>query len=214
MSLRIVLHAEGPGETRGAFSLPPAPGSVLSEDGLGPGHLLVRRVAEAARGVPAEAIAFLAPLRSSRGVVVRGSMLLERTTLRQLLTWPSADRRPDVAIVLVDADGDPADRRALLQSHVVGITLPTVLAIAVQEFESWLISDQRALNAVAGAGTARPPHVEDMKPREAKTLLAGLANHQDAHGARCGLARTLDLDVLCRESASFARFAADLRGSG
>jgi hypothetical protein len=96
----------------------------------------------------------------------------------------------------------------------VGITLPTVLAIAVQEFESWLISDQPALNAAAGASTPRPPRVEDMKPREAKTLLAGLlANHEDAHGARCGLARTLDLEVLGRESASFARFVADLRSS-
>jgi hypothetical protein len=53
-----------------------------------------------------------------------------------------------------------------------------------------------------------------MRPREAKTLLAGLlANHEDAHGARCGLARTLDLEVLGRESASFARFVADLRSS-
>jgi hypothetical protein len=42
-TLRVVLYAEGAGETRGAVSLLPAPGEVLGEEWLGPGHLLIRR---------------------------------------------------------------------------------------------------------------------------------------------------------------------------
>jgi hypothetical protein len=211
MSLRIVLNAEGAGETRGAFAMPPSPGSALSEEHLGPGHLLVRRLVEVARGVPANAVSFLAPPRSGRGIVVRGSMLLDRTMLRQLLQWPLVQHRPDVAIVLVDADGDPK-RRALLESHVEGIKTPTIIAVAVQEFESWLITDQRALNAVVGASTARPSRVEELKRREAKELLSShLAEHADAHAGRCTLARTIDLELLTRESESFARFVEDLR---
>jgi hypothetical protein len=211
MSLRIVLNAEGPGETRGALSLGAAPGSPLSEDELGPGHLLVRRVVAMTRAVPEEAISFLAPLRSGRGQVVRGSGLLNRTTLRQLHQWPMPDRRPDLSIVLVDADGQ-ADRRTVLASHLEGVTLPAVIAVAVQEFESWLISDQGALNATVGSSTERPPAVESLKPRVAKALLADLlAKHEEPHAARCTIARTTDLALLERESSSFARFVLDCR---
>jgi hypothetical protein len=124
--------------------------------------------------------------------------------------WPSAHRRPNVAVLLVDADGDNT-RRASLAKHVEGISLTTVIAIAVQEFESWLLGDQAALNRVAGQVFPRPPAVEQMKPGDAKSRLAAcLASGHDAHAARREIAHGLELVTLARECASFGQFVGDM----
>jgi hypothetical protein len=95
-------------ETSGDIGLPPAPGTPLAEENLGAGHILVRRCLELARNIPAPAIRFEGPLRDRRGNVVRGAALLKRETLRQLLSWPLAHKRPDLVIILVDCDEDEA----------------------------------------------------------------------------------------------------------
>ncbi len=103
--MRVVLYAEGSGEAAGTTTLPPLPGAPLNEAEIGAGHVLLRRCLERERKIPAAAIQFLGPLRF-RGAVARGSTLRTKQALRQLLTWPSASRRPDLAVVLVDAENE------------------------------------------------------------------------------------------------------------
>jgi hypothetical protein len=93
MSLRVVLYAEGGGETGGAGP-PPAPCTPLQEGDLGAGHILLRRCLEVAKKLPAAAVHFEAPLRTRRATVARGTALLDKQTLRQLFTWPLAETRP------------------------------------------------------------------------------------------------------------------------
>src|SRR5690348_4793988 len=100
--LRVVVYAEGPG---GGFrGLPPEPGRPLTSEWLGAAHVFVRRCLET-EGIPSGAIRFDSPLRT-RGRIARGGDLEHAPTLRRLLTWIDAALRPDLAVVLTDADGD------------------------------------------------------------------------------------------------------------
>src|SRR5947209_6964249 len=112
-AIRVVLYAEGSGETRGELALPLRPADTLVEEMLGPAHLLARRALSAAKSVPENAIRFEQPLRTRRGRIARGSMLHDAQTLRELMTWGAPQRRPDLALVLVDCDGDPGRKTRL-----------------------------------------------------------------------------------------------------
>lgn len=213
VALRIVLYVEGPGESSGDISLLPAPGEELDESHLGAAHRLIQRCAADLSSAPEDAIRFLSPLRLRTGRVARGSTFLERQSLRQLLTWPSPNRRPNVAVVLVDADGDTA-RRATLLKHVHDVSVPSVVGVAVQEFESWLIADHGAVASAFAPPPPQPPQIEMMKAREAKGLLDKWTSESSsgatAAQVRMTLARTARLSVLDRLSA-FQQFRSDLR---
>jgi hypothetical protein len=211
VSLRVVLYAEGGNETVGAPGLPPAPGAPLHDDDLGPGHVLVRRCVELARNVPAAAVRFEAPLRNVRGNVARGTALLHRETLRRLLSWPLADRRPDLAVVLVDGDED-AGRRARLHEIVSDLPVSKVVGVAVQEFEAWLLADHAAVRQALGAAQALPSDPEGMARREAKALLVALVGDRSERSMRLTLASLCDLDVVRRRCPAFDVFMRDLRG--
>src|SRR5580704_10360316 len=116
--LRVVLYAEGAGETLGPTSALPAPGRPLEEGMLGGGHVLIRRTLGQARSIPDGEILFESPLRT-RGRVARGSDLIDRRTVRQLLTWPDPNLRPDLVVVLVDRDEDK-QRKNRLVGHLAG----------------------------------------------------------------------------------------------
>jgi hypothetical protein len=113
---------------------------VYREDELGPGHLLVRRSLAAARGRPEGEIYFEEPLRTWRGSVARGSHLHNGRILKKLLTWARPELQPDLAIVLVDCDGD-RQRKPRLTAALQDRVTPHVIGVAVQEFEPWLIAD-------------------------------------------------------------------------
>jgi hypothetical protein len=134
---------------------------------------------------------------------------LVKRTLRQLLSWAKPELQPDLAIVLVDQDGD-ASRRKLLDS--VPTMLPVVLAVSVREFEAWLIADEAALSAAASLDVPRFPAPDRMKPGEAKKHLADVCGRssEDAHAIRSTIARKCDLDAVCRRCRSFDRFCRDL----
>jgi hypothetical protein len=216
MSLRVVLYAEGGNETAGEVGIPPAPGTPLREDNLGSGHILVRRCLELTRNIPAPAVRFEAPLRDRRGNVARGTALLHRETLRQLLTWPLAHRRPELVVVLVDCDEDQS-RRARLEEFVSDVAVPKVIGVAVQEFEAWLIADHAAACQALGAAPTAPRDPERMSRREAKGLLAswmGDRPESSERGIRMTLANLCDLEVVRRRCAAFDHFLRALAPRG
>jgi len=206
---RVVVYAEGPGELSGPdTSRQRAPGTALTEDELGPAHLLVRRCLEHSRALDPHSIQFEEPLRS-RGKLARGSMLHSRTTLRPLLFWADEELRPDLAIVLVDADGQE-ERQAELDSALENLTVEAVAAVAIQEFEAWLIADPEAVKSVLRGPHSPPKPPERLGRRQAKELLqqwcAEHASKQDPAELRRQLVQELNLDTVARACSSFTGF--------
>ena len=106
MPIRVVVYAEGANELYGELVLPIAPRSTLTDEELGAAHALVRRTIESRAPAAAHGIQFEEPLRLVPSLRrPRGSDLLDRKSLRRLLTW-GPHSRPDLAVVLVDEDGD------------------------------------------------------------------------------------------------------------
>ena len=216
MSLRVVLYAEGGNETAGEIGIPPAAGTPLLEDNLGSGHILVRRCLDLTRNIPAAAIRFEGPLRDRRANVARGTALLHKETLRQLLTWPVARMRPDLVVVLVDCDEDKG-RKTRLEELVADLVVSKVIAVAVQEFEAWLIADHAAVCQAFGTTLPPPRDPERMDRREAKALLESWMVHRPEsteRAMRMTLANLCDLDVVRQRCAAFDDFLRALTPRG
>lgn len=211
MTLRVVLLAEGGRETGGEFRISHAPGDALDRDlDWGPAHYLVERAISEARGVPAEAVWFEEPLRTSRGTIARGTQLYDVGSLAMLLRWANAEKRPDLAIVLVDEDGQ-SSRKDELDRVARDVPVATVVAVAVREFEAWLIADAEEVRTLLGS-VQSPSALESLPPREAKDLLIGwvTGNRQDERAIRVSLARSCRLDVVRERCPSFDRFLREL----
>jgi hypothetical protein len=115
-----------------------------------------------------------------------------------------------LAIALVDADGD-SHRRADLLRALEGIVVPHVVAVATQEFESWLIADHEAVRAVFGRGTGDLPDIESMRPREAKDVFTRLVGEgSDEMQARRTLASMSTLAIVAGKCRSFEFLLKDL----
>lgn len=218
MSVRVVLLAEGAGETAGVLTIPPAPGSALVDDQRGPAHALVARAIAHTWNVPAAAVQFEAPLRTGRGTVARGAELLDRGTLRRILSWARPTQRPDLAVILVDAD-DSNDRHTRLVDFTKDLPGQRVFGVAVREFEAWLLADVATFRAVLDQEhTVSSP--ERLDPGAAKLLLnercdASEPDDRKAHrrAARQKLCEHSALDVIARGCPSFAAFLDDLRAA-
>ncbi|MDC0711961.1 DUF4276 family protein [Stigmatella sp. ncwal1] len=206
---RVVVYAEGAGELAGSKNFQRAPGAALTEEELGSAHLLVRRCLEKVRDLDASGIRFEEPLRTGRGKLARGSILHSPATLRPLLLWADPARQPDLAVVLVDADGDDA-RQGLLDSSLQGIPVESVVGVAIQEFETWLLADPNALEEVLRQPVTAPKPPEKLSKRQSKELLHQWceqhARSRDAADLRRDLARQCDLDTLTRQCTAFAQF--------
>lgn len=207
-ALRAVLLAEGNGES--GPNAQRGPGSPIHVEDWGPGHELFARAIAASSSIPREAVQFLEPLRTSRGAIAKGSNLLHRQTLRRLLSYLPAVR-PELAIVLIDADGDTS-RKQLLEGFLEDIPGVRLIAVAIQEFESWLSCDGKTLNAVLSADSGgAPQQPEKLAPGEAKAMLQKLmSNVDDARAARINLARHIDLNVVASRCPGFATCLNDL----
>ncbi len=210
MSLRVALYAEGAAETGHG----PGFGEILGEAELGPAHDLVSRCLTEGGKVPDGAVLFVRPLRL-KGKVARGSDLLAPVSARKLLAWPPRSRAPSFAVVLADADGDPS-RRPFLERVVAGAIVPAVVAVAVQEFEAWLIADHAAVSAATGMPFPTQKSPEEMKPREAKQVLADAIGRarREPQEVRRTIARTAALDVIASRCPAFHRFRAELSARG
>jgi hypothetical protein len=188
-ALRVVVLAEGVAETGGQITLPPSPGTVLWDDVLGPAHFLVRRILESL--TPAH-VNFLQPLRF-RGRLARGSDLHTKKSLRQLLTWLPPATPPDLAIVLVDRDGD-VDRRRTLASYTQGLALTPAIGIAVEAFEAWLLSDSSAIADVLEGATS-PANPAALDARSVKKCLNDLVPGAMRHEKHLSLVAKMRLDL-------------------
>lgn len=210
MSLSVVLYAEGAGETSGTDSRLPPPGEPLADPHLGPAHRLARRAIAQARNVEPAEITFQSALRTRRGRLPRGSDVHDAATVRRLLAFVRVV--PGLAIVLVDADGDPAERRRALGK--IAVAVPWVHAVAVQEFEGWLVSDAPTASRTLGKTLDTPREPDGLARGEAKALWASWTaalDPEERARARSALADQLDLPTLLVRSRSFARFVDDLR---
>ncbi len=211
--IRVVLYAEGAGETGGETRQLPPPGNVLSSDLLGPGHLLLRRcILEGLDDIDGEVL-FEAPLKTGRGQTARGSMLLKEKTLRQLLTWLDPEMRPDLAVVLVDQDEDNK-RKSRLEKYMTRLPSMPILSVAVQEFESWLVADHSCVAEILDHNIQPPRNPENMRRREAKQLLKGWIKQSgtalEDDEVRRRIARQCDLATVARTCRAFDVFLKDL----
>ena len=130
--------------------------------------------------------------------------------LEPLTVFVGANASGKSGIVLVDEDGEPS-RRNQLRQDTESLPLPRVIAVAVREFESWLIADSAALAKVL-AVTDTQRAAENMRAGDAKELLArwiatATGSASDRRGRRLDLARTASLDALA-ELRAFAAFLA------
>lgn len=168
--------------------------------------------------VPEAAVQFEAPLRTVRGTVARGAELLDRGTLRRILSWARPTQRPDLAVILVDADGTH-DRRARLAEYTADLPGRRVIGVAVQEFEVWLLADGAALRDALDREVAVSAP-ERLDPGAAKARLNERCDKvapddRKAHrrAARQTLCEHAALDVVARACPSFGAFLDDLRAA-
>jgi hypothetical protein len=213
MSLRVVVLAEGSKET-GALAVRPAPGVALGSEELGAAHVLIRRCLVASSRMPEAAIHFQEPLRLASGSVARGASLRNREALRKLLAYPPRGNRPDLAILLVDADGDP-DRRRELEAWTWDAIVVPVVAVPIQEFEAWLVADHVAVARAVHLEFPTPMAPEAMEPGVAKRLLEARIGEAgaDPQQVRRTIADSADLERIADRAPSFQRFRADLAAS-
>ncbi len=189
---RVVVYAEGAGELAGRdLSRQRAPGSPLTELELGAAHLLVRRCLERSRALDPQ------------------SILHSRATLRPLLFWADEELRPDLAIVLADADGKE-ERQAELDSALEALTVEAVAAVAIQEFEAWLLADPDAVKSVFRKPLSPPKPPERLGRCQAKELLQQWseehAGKQEPAELRRQLVQECNLDTVARVCPAFAQF--------
>jgi hypothetical protein len=204
--MRVVLYAEGSLETGLPVGRTAAPGTELTDVELGPAHLLIKRCLRDVGGTSSP-IAFEAPLRIA-GRVARGSDLLVGRSLRRLLTWPARALAPDLAVVLVDGDGDTS-RLATLTSAIEGLSASIVVGVCVHEFESWLAADLTAVRTVSGRDVDELAEPQNIQPGAAKHWLRSLRTETEESAFRRAIAEQCDLDRLRRQR-SFDMFAKDL----
>ena len=215
--MRIVLYAEGAGELLGTISQLPPVGEALRPESWGPAHELIARMKhEPAPASPAE-LRFDSPKRF-RGRLAKGSDLHNERALRELLSWFRPDEQPDLAVVLVDADGDQ-QRANRLRQAVSSLKVPAIVVASIQEFEAWLIADHACVSAVLGSTGPLPGATdapETLAPRAAKALLAqwmeraGCTEASAQRDVRRRIARECSLPTLRDRCRAFATFASEL----
>ena len=214
------MYAEGAGELGGAETRLPAPGEPLSEAHCGAVHRLVLRCIHEQR--PGGTVEFLSPLRTPLGTSVRGSTLRDRPReLLRLMTWIHPQRRPDLAVVFVDQDGDRKLRQTLVAT-LDQVTLPWVLVVPAPEYEAWLLADVATASRVLGVELQEPKDPESMAPGEAKRLFLEWSGRSQRTVDKVSTLRTTRRDArieifetcrleLLRRQRSFEQFERDLR---
>jgi hypothetical protein len=123
-------------------------------------------------------------------------------------------------VVLVDEDGDRS-RKTRLVEHTADLPGTRVIAVAVREFEAWLLADESALREVLDGEVETTTAPEEMPRAEAKRRFGELcdAGRGDAnrkthqHDMRHAVCRSADLEAIARRCQSFSAFLDDLRAA-
>lgn len=186
----------------------------LSEEQLGPAHFLLRRAIASARSLRTSEIVFEEGQRAvigRRPRVPRGSDLLKRRVFRTILSWPTPRGQPDLAVVLVDRDED-SKRASKLRRYCDELRSPVVVAVAVKEFEAWLVADDASVGRVLGTKFPTLAKPETLSVGEAKdSLRAAIARSEiGAMDARRRIATECDLAIVAKRCRSFTRLLKDL----
>jgi hypothetical protein len=117
--------------------------------------------------------------------------------------------RPDIAVVLVDCDGENA-RKSRLDGYVATLPVACVVAVAVQEFEAWLLADTGTVAKATGTSRpfAGPP--ENLQPGAAKRELAEWLSPIDVAEARRRIAAECDLTIVAKTCRSLSELMREL----
>ncbi len=136
----------------------------------------------------------------------------------RLLSRDASDG-PDLALVLVDQDDEPQRKRDL-DAATADLSVTRVIAVAVKEFEAWLLADPDALRDAVGPVDSLPAAPE-APPRagDAKGCLQGLGARcwspvttaHDEHDFRRTIAAACSLAVVANRCPSFGAFRGELR---
>jgi hypothetical protein len=225
---RVVVYCEGVGEgistpddLRGTTAAQGIPGRPIAQELWGTAHLLVARCLEREHQIPFDAIQFEYGLKTERGNDPRGSQLLDKQILRQILSWSEVEGalKPDLVVVFVDSDNEPWQKRLKYINHIlreVKRDFP-VVGVAHRSFEAWLIADQKILNHVLRYIPSRDfGSPEDLEHGVAKELLnrwiqESVITDRSERALRRELARHCDLDKVSGACASFKAFRKALR---
>lgn len=213
--MRVVLYAEGSRELGSAARV--AAGDVIAEDAHGAAHVLLRRCLVA---IGFHDVVFEGPLRPRGARPLKGSDLLVRKNLIRALTWARPEKRPDLAAIFVDADGE-ANRHAKLTAILEERdqrSIAAVVGVAVQEFEAWLVADQPAVHEVVGETFPAAPDPQSMPPGGAKRLLdSWIGRTDDERERHCThrreIAERCDLDRVEKRCRAFGQFRRELRAA-
>lgn len=210
MALRVVLYAEGRGETRGAFGIDPEPGVAIPKDRLGAGHTLLGRALSTLEGIPLGAVVFEGPLRPEGRTVVGSDLLVEKK-LRRLVVGAVGTRTPDLIVFLIDDDGKNRYSGFARMLDELPSPMPRVPAVAVQEFEAWLLADAHAASGAVGRTVDESRELERLSPREAKKILKEWTGDEHGLERRIAIAASCDLSIVRKRCRSYARFENDAR---
>jgi hypothetical protein len=122
-------------------------------------------------------------------------------------------RPVDMAIVIRDADGkNPEELKAEMQSKIEGRQHPFPLGVRLfavrQAMDAWLLSDERALSAVAGAQVTKTHNAPENLPRPKESLRHLMSQHNlDYTAETCRkIAHKLDFQSLSKKCPGFLDF--------
>jgi hypothetical protein len=150
-------------------------------------------------------------------MIARGSHLTNPAVLPGLLVWPLREIRPELAVVFVDCDDRPSRKDKLVEAiSTLKPSVKRIIAVAVQEFEAWLIGDIATVNDVLRLNLDEPPSPEGMNPREAKGLLSDWIaqserSQEDTLVLRVDIAKNCSFEQIASRCASFQQFLDELR---
>lgn len=227
MNLRITVYAEGATERTGLDKdtrLQSRPAEILPEEQLGPVHILIKRVISSPHLKQEPKIDFLTMNRivEDRGKprphfrIPRGGDISNVKYIRQFLTNIMAKSNTHMVIIVFDADGNPGLKREI-EDKIADIPTPHVIGMAIQEFEAWLIADQKTIVDRLKSNLNQSTDPEKMKRGEAKKLYNKWLNDSDdpedittSSEIRIHIARNCNLEILKKRCPSIEQFTRDI----
>lgn len=219
IAMRIVVFCEGTAESGALRRSFVSPNQPLPEEQIGPAHLLVQRCISREWGLTRDDMQFTSPPllvshRRNPRLPVGSDLRTGKNLIRLLRAWVREADVPDLALILIDQDGDRQIRTELQNAiRADSPCIRWILAVAIEEFESWLLADASALSQVFSNG-ARIQRPEELGPRRAKTRITGFQPIDPTSTLPTRhrrIVELMDLEIVREACPSFADFLRDLK---